>query len=549
MNPFMVATKHPLTLPYVAESAPGSGGVLEAMHVALFLEVTRLPGHNILEHLGSRADQARQTIVDLVLATDLAKQGEILSEFQAKQSWSVPTESSSEDGSVSEVSAGIEGWDLDVSGNIDDRTLLLKMLIKAADVSNPAKSLPLYLFWTNRILEEFYDQGDEEKRTEGIPVTAMPQCDRSKPSVTGGQKGFISFVVTPIFEALAIFSFSVARTLGGDAEDAVPPVLQTALENIESNLEFWGQVEAKVAADQLSVTCFPSDLPLSELAPAVFPESDAFPDFDGGTHEGGSKLDDVTEMEEGNGHGPADASLDDDPGNLNTDDEEEGVTTNEVASSIDGGSGHQNETNVVLTPEGEEEGGGGGEGDDDADNNDESEGEEVDGKEGGDSENDAVDGDVEEESDHDDEEEEEEEEEEEGSEGGEKEETELHEIDSISFPTLENGKEIDKEDDSTHAGDSDGDDDDSLAGTAKKITVFSKELFGARSDDEEKSVGSGASARSEAADQFPTNQDHRDSKSLSDSDQDRFSSGSESDGSGPRQWNDRRMSQISDWDL
>jgi hypothetical protein len=79
-----------------------------------------------------------------------------------------------------------------------------KVLVKGADVSNPAKPLPIYLHWTEKILEEFYDQGDEEKRL-GLPVTSMPQCDRSKPSVPAGQKGFIAFVVRPIFSALAEF--------------------------------------------------------------------------------------------------------------------------------------------------------------------------------------------------------------------------------------------------------------------------------------------------------------------------------------------------------
>jgi hypothetical protein len=48
--------------------------------------------------------------------------------------------------------------------------MFLKLLLKAADVSNPAKATPLYLFWTDRIIEEFYAQGDEEKQL-GLPVS------------------------------------------------------------------------------------------------------------------------------------------------------------------------------------------------------------------------------------------------------------------------------------------------------------------------------------------------------------------------------------------
>ena len=39
-----------------------------------------------------------------------------------------------------------------------DRIAFMELLVKAADVSNPAKATPLYLAWTDRILEEFYAQ-------------------------------------------------------------------------------------------------------------------------------------------------------------------------------------------------------------------------------------------------------------------------------------------------------------------------------------------------------------------------------------------------------
>lgn len=87
----------------------------------------------------------------------------------------------------------VKGWALDMACESDQR-LTLQVMIKAADVSNPAKSTGLYLYWTTRILEEFYAQGDEEAKL-GMAVTAMPACDRAKPSVSGGQKGFIGFVV------------------------------------------------------------------------------------------------------------------------------------------------------------------------------------------------------------------------------------------------------------------------------------------------------------------------------------------------------------------
>ena len=74
----------------------------------------------------------------------------------------------------------------------------------------------------------------------GVPVTAMPQCDRAKPAVASGQKGFIGFVVKPTFDALADFAAATLRKTGGlnGAQG-----LQSALENIAANLAFWKYVQ------------------------------------------------------------------------------------------------------------------------------------------------------------------------------------------------------------------------------------------------------------------------------------------------------------------
>jgi len=236
MNPFMIATKSALTLEYLEQG----GGVLELMHVAKFNETLRLPGCNVLERLGAGAGEGRmkETITQLILATDLGKQGDILGTWNA----------------AAETGLTLDG---DPTKVTEDRLLLLKVIVKGADVSNPAKPLPVYLHWTEKILEEFYDQGDEEKRL-GLPVTSMPQCDRTQPAVPAGQKGFIAFVVRPIFSALAEFEKSNGRENGS---------MHLALDNLDNNLAFWKKVEKEVPKEALSLARLPSDLPLYDLAP------------------------------------------------------------------------------------------------------------------------------------------------------------------------------------------------------------------------------------------------------------------------------------------
>jgi hypothetical protein len=64
------------------------------------------------------------------------------------------------------------------------RLSLLKMALKCADLGHSAKVLPLHEKWTLRITEEFYRQGDDERKA-GIPIS--PFMDRSKANVPQSQ--------------------------------------------------------------------------------------------------------------------------------------------------------------------------------------------------------------------------------------------------------------------------------------------------------------------------------------------------------------------------
>ena len=273
-------------------------------------------------------------MVELILATDLGMQGALLAQWSERCALT-PQEggmdvaglhqnSSSSSNSTITTNGGSSSTDAAAAATAaasDDRKLFLKMVLKAADVSNPAKPLPLYLYWTERILDEFYAQGDEEKAL-GLPVTAMPQCDRRLPAVSPGQKGFISFVVRPVFAALVSYSEQVldaqfanqqqqqlssskssAITDGtsdassssssssdngnsngngvqndsSNSHDAGPrtlptdkrpwPGLTAPLEHLDANLAFWKECEASLPKEAWANVCVPSDLPLAELAP------------------------------------------------------------------------------------------------------------------------------------------------------------------------------------------------------------------------------------------------------------------------------------------
>lgn len=64
----------------------------------------------------------------------------------------------------------------------------------------PSKPWEYYLNWTERLITEFYVQGDRE-RDMGFTVT--PMLDRSKPTpLPKFQAGFINAIVMPLYKEL-----------------------------------------------------------------------------------------------------------------------------------------------------------------------------------------------------------------------------------------------------------------------------------------------------------------------------------------------------------
>ncbi|VDO71973.1 unnamed protein product [Schistosoma curassoni] len=61
---------------------------------------------------------------------------------------------------------------------------ILQNMVHCADLSNPAKPLDLYRQWTNRVMEELFQQGDKEREL-GIEIS--PICDRNTATIEKSQ--------------------------------------------------------------------------------------------------------------------------------------------------------------------------------------------------------------------------------------------------------------------------------------------------------------------------------------------------------------------------
>eukprot|EP00002_Diphylleia_rotans_P016194 TRINITY_DN3149_c0_g1_i3.p1 TRINITY_DN3149_c0_g1~~TRINITY_DN3149_c0_g1_i3.p1 ORF type:complete len:782 (+),score=144.11 TRINITY_DN3149_c0_g1_i3:43-2388(+) len=153
--------------------------VLENYHIAASWKLLKCPQNDILSGItAAERKTVRKQIIDMVLSTDLAVHFDTLGDLKSK------------------LMAANNHLNL-----TDPRTkeMMLKVILKVADIGHTARNRYLHNKWVDRIQVEFFNQGDEEKRC-GVPVS--PFMDREKTSISKSQVGFMSFVVLPLFESL-----------------------------------------------------------------------------------------------------------------------------------------------------------------------------------------------------------------------------------------------------------------------------------------------------------------------------------------------------------
>lgn len=63
---------------------------------------------------------------------------------------------------------------------------VLQNMVHCADLSNPAKPLEIYRRWVDKLMEEFFVQGDKEKE-QGLDIS--PMCDRLNSTIEKSQVG------------------------------------------------------------------------------------------------------------------------------------------------------------------------------------------------------------------------------------------------------------------------------------------------------------------------------------------------------------------------
>ncbi|KAL1512742.1 hypothetical protein ABEB36_002282 [Hypothenemus hampei] len=169
--------------------------VLESHHAAMTFKLTLGDERvNIFKNLDRDTYKlARHNVIDMILATEMTKHFEHLAKFV--NVFCTRSSIGSESGEQSEEYSPIL--------NPENTTLVKRMMIKCADVSNPTRPLRLCVEWARRIAEEYFQQTDDEK-ARGLPVV-MPMFDRQSCSIPTSQIGFVDFIINDMFEAWNAF--------------------------------------------------------------------------------------------------------------------------------------------------------------------------------------------------------------------------------------------------------------------------------------------------------------------------------------------------------
>ncbi|XP_069460184.1 3',5'-cyclic-AMP phosphodiesterase 4A isoform X2 [Ambystoma mexicanum] len=198
-NQFLINTNSELALMYNDES------VLENHHLAVGFKLLQEENCDIFVNLTKRQRQTmRKMVIDMVLATDMSKHMSLLADLKTMVETKKVT------------SSGVLLLD-----NYTDRIQVLRNMVHCADLSNPTKPLELYRQWTDRIMDEFFHQGDKE-RERGMEIS--PMCDKHTASVEKSQVGFIDYIVHPLWETWS---------------DLVHPDAQDILDTLEDNRDWY----------------------------------------------------------------------------------------------------------------------------------------------------------------------------------------------------------------------------------------------------------------------------------------------------------------------
>ena len=195
-NRMLIMTRDKLAVQYNDIS------VLENMHSSTVFTLLAKQKNNFLA--GAPEEMFiwfRKVIIEMILATDMAKYFDQLGYFKAKY--------------------------INDQANLEmpsDKKLdYFKLLVKCSDVGHAAKKIDLHEKWCGLIMEEFFQQGEKEKE---LKLSVSMFCDKLTTNIPKSQAGFIRNIVMPLYSAFNTAHYS-------------SKIEELCIRQLDSNIQYW----------------------------------------------------------------------------------------------------------------------------------------------------------------------------------------------------------------------------------------------------------------------------------------------------------------------
>lgn len=172
-NSFNVKAQTPLSLLYKDQP------VMETFHCSSAIKTVAKPNCNILASLdNAKLHDFWVLVIDCILATDMSQHMKIIEEI------------------IKRIG---DSKFLDLT-NPQNRASLMKLVMKAADLSNISRPFEASKSWADILVEECFSQGDDEQRL-GIGFTS-PMNDRNSLDLAASQVNFSTTFGTPLIQSV-----------------------------------------------------------------------------------------------------------------------------------------------------------------------------------------------------------------------------------------------------------------------------------------------------------------------------------------------------------
>eukprot|EP01116_Phalansterium_solitarium_P025025 TRINITY_DN937_c0_g2_i1.p1 TRINITY_DN937_c0_g2~~TRINITY_DN937_c0_g2_i1.p1 ORF type:complete len:883 (-),score=270.10 TRINITY_DN937_c0_g2_i1:246-2894(-) len=192
-NAFQMADRTPLTMIYNDQSPLENHHASSAFYVAADSSCDIFAGMADETYFG-----VRTMIIKTILMTDMKNHADLQKQLSAIQHSGAYLSQKS----------------------LESRQFLVSMIVHLADLSNVCRPWIISKAWSDRVLDEYFQQGDQEK-AKNYPVSA--NMDRLKTKQDAMTLGFIDFVVMPMMNCVV----------------HLMPELQPLLENMRANRGIW----------------------------------------------------------------------------------------------------------------------------------------------------------------------------------------------------------------------------------------------------------------------------------------------------------------------